>query len=72
MSFRIGYVNGSQFKENEFHFGFGLRLFNHINFDFYKGEDPLYSYDIYQVTVSINNLLKWDKNDLKWWLKKSN
>ena len=72
LSFRIGYVNGSQFKENEFHYGFGLRLFNHINIDYYKGEDPLFKEDIYQFTISINNLLKWDKNDLKWWLKRNN
>lgn len=70
LSFRIGYTNGNQFVENEFYFGFGLSFLNHISVDFYKGNDQVLQEDFFQFTISLKDLLKWDKKDLKWWLKK--
>ncbi len=72
LSLRGGYnLYDSEYKHLESHYGFGFRLFNHVKFDLYRFEDnDSFITDHFQFTLSIIDLLHWDRRDLKWWLRK--
>jgi len=67
--FRVGFMYNSQFDEYDFHYGFGAAFFNHLNFNIFKNYGSRSITDHYQFVISLVNLLKWKKKDLKWWLK---
>ena len=73
LSARFGYLDFPDNSRYSLSFGTGINLFNHLNVDLYW----VYNRDIYNYkqripfgfSLSFNRILKWNKSDLKWWLK---
>jgi hypothetical protein len=56
------------YREDQFHWGVGLSLFNHIRFDL-SFIHPLYDHGVArgQAQLSLERALVWDKSDRRWW-----
>jgi hypothetical protein len=71
LSARSGYLDSPGASECDLSFGTGLSIFNHVDIDYYYvykniSENERHSYGF---SLSIKRILKWNKSDLKWWLK---
>lgn len=70
-AFRQGYLYDEAGSRNEWHFGFGVSLMNHLQFDWsyiYSPRGSIARDGQWGISFSLKDFFVWSEKDFMWWL----